>query len=173
MIIEKGEIRDIDELEVLYDCLNDYLASQVNYPGWIKGIYPVRETAINAIEEGALFVLRRNSKIAGSIVLNHTPEPAYDQVTWNVDTAYSNIFVVRTLVVHPHFMKQGIGGRLMTFAESYARQHSIKILRLDVSEHNMPAIALYRKLGYKYVGTVDLGLDYPHLKWFELYEKVL
>ena len=38
LIIELGTSADIDELERLYDELNDYLATTVNYPGWIKGI---------------------------------------------------------------------------------------------------------------------------------------
>ena len=41
--IEPGTSADIDELEKLYDELNDYLAATTNYPGWIKGVYPVRE----------------------------------------------------------------------------------------------------------------------------------
>lgn len=34
--IEPGTSADIDELEKLYDELNDYLAATTNYPGWIK-----------------------------------------------------------------------------------------------------------------------------------------
>ena len=44
--IEPGTSADIDELEKLYDELNDYLAATTNYPGWIKGVYPVREDAV-------------------------------------------------------------------------------------------------------------------------------
>lgn len=32
--IEKGMTQDVDELERLYDNLNDYLAANINYPGW-------------------------------------------------------------------------------------------------------------------------------------------
>ena len=41
-IIEPGSLADIDELERLYDELNDHLSATINYPGWIKGIYPDR-----------------------------------------------------------------------------------------------------------------------------------
>lgn len=43
-LIEKGKVSDIDELERLYNDLNDYLSANTNYSGWIKGIYPIRET---------------------------------------------------------------------------------------------------------------------------------
>lgn len=36
-IIESGSLTDIDELEKLYDELNDHLSATTNYPGWIKG----------------------------------------------------------------------------------------------------------------------------------------
>ena len=36
-IIEPGTSADINELEKLYDELNDYLAGTISYPGWIKG----------------------------------------------------------------------------------------------------------------------------------------
>ena len=40
-IIEPGTFADINELEKLYDELNDYLAGTISYPGWIKGIYSI------------------------------------------------------------------------------------------------------------------------------------
>ncbi|BCJ94458.1 hypothetical protein acsn021_20270 [Anaerocolumna cellulosilytica] len=36
MVIEKGNESDIEELALLYDELNDYLAKGINYPGWKK-----------------------------------------------------------------------------------------------------------------------------------------
>lgn len=168
--VRKATRKDIDELEKLYDDLNDYMASTVNYPGWIKGIYPIRETATKGLCEGSLFVAEDNNKIVGSIILNHVPENAYDQVEWLTNTDYRNIIVIRTLVVHPAYHNKMVGFTLLQFAQYQAARQQIKSIRLDVSTRNTPAIQLYRKLGYKYIGTVDLGLPYEHLKWFELYE---
>ena len=173
MFIEKGTINDIDELEVLYDDLNDYLEAGLNYPGWIKGIYPVRETAVAGINAENLFVQRVDGVIAGSVILNHEPEKAYDEVVWGIKDDYKDIIVIHTLVVNPKFMQRQVACELMQFAHEYAVEQKIKSIRLDVSVHNIPAIALYEKLGYKYIGTVDLGLNYDHLKWFKLYEKLL
>ena len=55
-VIESGAPADIDELEKLYDDLNDYLSATINYPGWIKDIYPVRENAVAGIEDNTLFL---------------------------------------------------------------------------------------------------------------------
>jgi Acetyltransferases len=173
MNIRKGAPDDLDELESLYNELNDYLEANINYPGWIKHIYPVRETAEQAIKSGDLYVLEIDSKIAGSVILSHEPEDAYGQVAWGINANYSDIIVIRTLVVHPLFMSEGIGVELMAFAERYAQQKKMKAIRLDVSLGNLAAISLYEKLGYKYMGTVDLGLPYEHLKWFRLYELLI
>ncbi len=171
--IEVGTMNDVLELEKLYDDLNDYFLNGFNYPGWLKGVYPIRETAETGIKEENLFALKINNIIAGSIILNHKPEEAYKQVSWGVEAENNEIIVVHTLAVHPDFLKQGIANKLMDFAKEYAIQKNAKAIRLDVSIHNTPAIALYEKLSYKYIGTVDLGLGYEHLVWFKLYELIL
>nr|WP_321480069.1 hypothetical protein [uncultured Bacteroides sp.] len=38
---------------------------------------------------------------------------------------------------------------------------------------NYPAISLYEKYGFEYMGTVDLGLGQYGLDWFKVYEKVI
>lgn len=171
--IEKGTVDDIDELENLYDSLNDYLELGTNYAGWAKGIYPIRETAVSGIQNNNLFVLKMDNKIAGSIILNHESETAYAQVSWGIEADYKDIIVIHTLVVHPKYMKNGVGKKLMDFAKRYSIEQEMKTIRLDVSIHNTPAISLYEKCGYKYVGTVDLGLNIPELVWFKLYEMIL
>lgn len=171
--IEKGKVGDIDNLGCLYDELNDYLEEHVNYPGWAKGIYPVRETGETGVAKGTLFVLRYDGELAGSVILNHEPEDAYEEGKWLTESDYERVMVIHTLVVHPKFMKMGVGRQLMDFAQEHAKTNGMVSIRLDVSEHNAPAIALYEHCGYTYVGTVDLRLEIPGLKWFRLYELVL
>lgn len=70
-VIEPALYFDIDELEKLYDDLNDYLSATTNYPGWIKAL-SVRENAVG-IEDNSIFVVRHCGKIAGSVILDHHP----------------------------------------------------------------------------------------------------
>lgn len=171
--IERGVPADSDELEKLYDDLNDYLLATVNYPGWIKGIYPTGKDAARGIDNHTLYVVRQGGKIAGSVILNHRPEEAYDRVKWKVDADYSRILVIRTLAVHPSFLRMGIGRALMDFSVESARKQGMRSIRLDVYEKNFPAIALYERCGFEYIGLADLGLGEHGLNWFRLYEKVL
>ena len=172
-VIESGTTADIDELEKLYDDLNDHLSTTTNYPRWIKGIYPIREDAVAGIEDNTLFVVRYDGKIAGSIILDHHPDEAYNRVRWKIKADYSHIFVIRTFVVHPSFLKMGIGRALMDYSFKLAQQSGIKSIRLDVYENNLPAISLYEKCGFEYIDTVDLGFGNYGLDWFKLYEKLV
>jgi GNAT superfamily N-acetyltransferase len=171
--IRLGAEKDIDSLTQLYDNMNDYLAVTTNYPGWKKGVYPVRENAVKGINEGCLFVATENEEIIGSMILRHEPEPAYLAATWQAALDYKNILVIYTFVVEPKKLKHGIGKRMLEFAAQYAKDTKIKALRLDVYERNIPAIRLYEKCGYQYIDTVSLGLEDYGLDWFRLYEKLL
>ena len=86
---------------------------------------------------------------------------------------YEKIYVIYTLAVHPDFWRLGIGKKLLDFAEEIARKEGCVSLRLDVVKGNIPAESLYKKCGYKYVGTTSLGYEEYGLPWYNLYEKVL
>lgn len=173
MSIELGKASDIDELEQLYNDLNDYLDKGVNYPGWKKGIYPVRQNAIDGVKNGNLFVAKHNGKIIGSVILSHEPETAYYKAKWEFESDYSDVFVIYTFVVHPQFLKRSVGKALIDFSIEHSIKSKAKSIRLDVYEENIPAIRLYEKCGFKYIDTVDLGLGNYGLNWFKLYEKLL
>jgi GNAT superfamily N-acetyltransferase len=173
LFIEKAKLTDLNELENLYNMVNDYLESNINYPGWKKGVYPIRQHALEGINSNSLFVARVEGKIVGTIILNHKAEKAYHNVRWSFESDYSDVFVVHTFLIHPEFLNRGIGKQLLNYAEEYGKNLKIKALRLDVYENNMPAIKLYKNCGFNYIGTVDLGLGEYGLNWFELYEKLI
>ncbi len=173
IIIEAGKREDIDELEKLYNDLNDYLAAGTNYPGWLKGVYPVRENAEAGVEKGCLYVARSGGRIAGTVILNQDPPEGYETVNWKTDIGYEKIIVVHTLAVHPAFIKEGVGKKLMEFGIRLGRDRGMESVRLDVFEKNLPAIHLYESCGFDYIATVDLGYGEYGLDWFKLYEKLL
>ncbi|MBU3105801.1 GNAT family N-acetyltransferase [Clostridium gasigenes] len=173
IIFDLGKANDIDELEQLYNDLNDHLAKGVNYPGWKKDIYPVRQNAIDGVKHSNLYVSKHNGKIIGSVILSHKPEPKYYKAKWKFESDYSDVFVVHTFAVHPKFSKCGVGKALIHFAIEHSIKSQAKSIRLDVYEGNIPAIRLYEKCGFKYIDTVDLGLGNYGLNWFRLYEKLL
>lgn len=173
LIIVLANENDIDEIELLYNDLNDALESGVNYPGWKKGVYPIKSDVIKGISEGNLYVARYRNKIVGTIILNHEYESAYNDVEWKVESDYNKTLVIHTLAVNPNYFRLKIGRKLLEFASRFAKKSNMKSIRLDVYEKNEPAIKLYERCGYVYIDTVDLGLGSYGLNWFKLYEKVV
>lgn len=170
--ITQGQPGDADALEALYDAVHDHLARGTNWPGWEKGIYPTRRDAERGLEENSLFIARDAAGIAGSIILSHRPEPAFEKVKWLVDCDYSKVFVIRTFVVHPRCLRHGVGRALLAFAQQQAQATGMRSLRLDVFRKNTPAIHMYEQCGYTYIDTVDLGLAIYGLDRFLLYERL-
>lgn len=173
MQIRKGTEKDIEEVSALYDAVNDYLESHTNYPGWRKGVYPIREDAAQGIAENNLFVAEAEGQIAGTFILRHRPGEAYALADWGNRLDYSEILVLYTFAVHPRFLRRGIGKQLMEFILAHAAREKIKAVRLDVYEKNTPAIRLYEQMGFQYVDTVDLGYGMYGLDRFRLYQRVL
>lgn len=171
--IKKAVEADVDGIEKLYEDICDYLEMHKNYPGWKKGVYPVRFDAEKALMKNALYIARIEGKTAGTIILKHEPEDGYKQGKWLVKNDYRYIYVVYTLAVHPNFLKCGVGKELLMFAEQVARKEGCVSIRLDVVKGNIPAERLYQKCGYQLIGTVSLGYEEYGLPWYHLYEKVL
>lgn len=173
IVIELGREKDIDELEQLYNDTNDYLASNINYPGWLKGVYPIREDAVKGVLNKSLYLARLDGKIIGTVILSHEQEPAYQKVTWKCDVNEAKILVIYTFVVHPNYLNNGVGKSLLEFACELGKSKQVESLRLDVYEKNVPAINLYEKCGFEYIDTVDLGYGKYGLDWYKVYEKLI
>ncbi len=58
IVVRAAKQEDLDEVESLYNALNDYLAVHVNYPRWKKLIYLLREHADEGTRTKSLFVAR-------------------------------------------------------------------------------------------------------------------
>lgn len=64
-----------------------------------------------------------------------------------------------TLYVQAHFVRKGIGERLLKSAEQHAAQYSQQPLWLTVNIHNANAIAFYKKMGYQKIGTTFFKME--------------
>ena len=171
--VRLGTNADVESLAILYDELLDYLEETINYPGWKKGVYPVKDDAMAGVEAGTLYVATHENEIIGSMILRHECEGPYQTAPWRVQLSEEKVFVIHTFVVSPQYLSQGVGQKLLTYAMELARKNGVKALRLDVYEKNEPAIRLYEKVGFQWVTKVSLGLECYGLDWFMLYEMVV
>lgn len=168
--IRKAMRFETDCIDEIYIKLTDYLAVHKNYCGWKSGVYPIKAVAERAMEKGELFVAIKSGRIVGSVVLNTNQAPQYSQGEWEYN---GESLVIHTLAIDPNCTRQGIGDKIMEFAEEYACAEGLGAIHLDTAEANLPAQRLYEKHGYKKVGEVNLEIDRIDIdNWF-LYEKVL
>lgn len=171
--IELGTKNNLDEIEDLYENVIDDLDNNINYPGWKKGIYPTRNEGIQGINNQELYVAYSNDKIVGTIIINHQQESNYHLAKWKINVPNNEVYVVHTLAVHPDYKGLKIAQQLLEYIEERAKERAIKTIRLDVRKGNEPAIKLYLKSGYTYVGEVNLDFNGFDIGLFELYEKIL
>ncbi len=170
--IRRGTAADLDALEELYGEVCDHMAATVNFCGWKRDVYPARQDAEAGIREGGLFLAEAEGEAAGSFILSSRQEDAYRDVNWPSDLPEGDVLVIYTFTVHPRYRGRGVGRAMLDFAVRYAAAQGVRALRLDVYEKNLPAIRLYESAGFRYAGTVSLGLEDIGLDRFRLYEKM-
>ncbi len=68
---------------------------------------------------------------------------------------------IANIVVHPGYRRKGVATRLLNEVIDYAKRHDIKRLTLEVRVSNAPAIALYKKMGFKMDGIRPGFYDSP------------
>ena len=169
--IEKALLNDIDELELLYNDICDYLATKEYNPGWRKGCFPTKNDALYFIKDNSLYVAKIDGKIVGSIALTHTPNSESNENSRYIETKYDDILFIHVVVVHPAYLRKGIGTIMLNFAEQLGIKERVKSLRLYVYENNYVEINTYKKNGYSCLDKVDIGLSQYGLELFCLYEK--
>lgn len=166
--IKLAKKENIKEIEKFYEVVVDDLMKNINYPGWEKGIYPTVDDIINGIKNNDLYTAYYNEKIIGSVIINNVQESNYRLVDWSIEAKNNEIYVIHTLAIHPEYKGLKIAMQLLDYAETLAKNNNIKTIRLDVRKENIPAIKLYEKCNYNYVGEINL-----HFGLFKLYEKII
>lgn len=153
--IRKAVLEDIPQVAAIYDRILTEEEQGRVVIGWIRGVYPTRQTARDALEAGTLFVLEREGAIAAAAKIDQNQVPEYADAPWRYpDVPPEQVMVLHTLVVDPAFAGRGCGTQFVAFYEEYARTHGCPYLRMDTNARNAAARRLYAGLGYREAGIV-------------------
>lgn len=153
-MIRKAGWADLDGVEQLYNELHDAKEAGLIPVIWKRGVYPSRNTAVAALERDDLFVLEKDGKIIGSGIINQVQNDFYYSIPWKYDVPDDQVCVLHTLGISPAEFKKGYAGTFLNFYEEYAKALGCTELRIDTNTHNEVARGMYRRRGYKEVGTV-------------------
>lgn len=135
-----------------------YRQAAANYDGWQPNIYPVAQTARDALKKGELFVAETDDgAIAGSVILHDVNHPSYRTAPWRVSAQEREVWVISTLAVGDAYRGQGAAKAMLRYARTAGLKAGKRVLRLDVNCRNDKAICLYEQCGFCYAG--DIALD--------------
>ncbi len=153
-MFRKAMPEDLDAICRLYDAIHAEEEAGRNTTGWIKHIYPIRDTARHAIEVGDMFVMEEAGVIITCGRINKEQVDCYTEGHWRYDAPPEEVMVLHTLVVDPAVGHKGYGTAFLRFYENFSKEHGCPYLRLDTNERNVRARAFYQKHGYTEVGIV-------------------
>lgn len=155
MEIRKAAVTDIDAVENIYEKIHDAEEKGLTTIGWIRGVYPTRKTAEDALKRQDLFVMENDGQVVAAAIINQISVKEYADAPWEHKVDASDIMVLHALVVDPDEKKKGFGRAFVSFYEDYALHHNCRILHMDTQQKNTAARNLYHKLGYTEVGVVN------------------
>ena len=111
--------------------------------------------------------------IYGSVILNGEQLPEYQQIPWTIPAQPEEVGVIHTLVIRPSWSGRGKAREFVAFCEAEFRRRGKKTVRLDTYEGNLPANAMYPRLGYTFAGSAEFFFQGFIHEILNCYEKAL
>lgn len=153
-IIRKATMADIGAIVQIYDRVHDATEKGEAHTGWIRGIYPVRATAGEALGRGDLFVQEMAGSIVGAGIINQAQLEIYKKAPWQYAAPDDKVMVLHTLVIDPTVKGAGLGRAFMDFYARYASEHGCPCLRMDTNEKNIEARKFYKKMNFAEIAVL-------------------
>lgn len=148
-----------DDVDLIEDIYNEHFNHEIEHGAFTvfkKGVYPTKKDAIKAINTGELYVYEGNDNIAGTIMVDNVQPVEYSEINWGNALRDDEVMVIHLLMVRPSMAGKGIASSLVKYAMKLAKNNSCKALRLDTGSQNIPAVSLYKKLGFQIVATCSM-----------------
>lgn len=148
-----------DDIEMIEDTYNEHFEHESRHGSFTifqKGIYPTRKDAERAVNAGTLYVYVEEDNILGSIIIDKVQPAEYEKITWGQTFSCEEVAVIHLLMVRPGMAGRGIATSLVNYAIELAGNNSCKTVRLDTGSQNIPAVSLYKKLGFRIAATASM-----------------
>ncbi len=164
-MIVKAKKSDIEQIMKIMSVTVEEMKSYNNVQ-WDES-YPQAKDYMRDIEKGDLYVTKDGEEIMGFICVDYNQPEEYRELEWSSD---EKCMVVHRMAINSNYRRQGIGTKLMKFAENLALEKGVKYLKTDTYSVNEKMDALFKKCGFRIVGEIRFpGKEKP----FYCYEKLL
>ena len=165
MKIRKAEIIDLDNIMSMYQsCINGMIKNGIDQ--W-DSTYPNSQVIVNDINNNTYYIIEQEN-IIGGITIDKNQDPTYLDIKW--EDQENKFLSVHRLAVKENYWGQGIGKKLMLFAEKLVVINKLRSIRLDTYSGNPYAMLFYKKLGYKKLGSINLK---PNKNEYYCFEKII
>ena len=81
-MIRKAVSSDLDAVVTIYNEIIQLQEDGAITVGWIRGVYPTRATAEDALRREDLFVIEKDGAILGSAIINQLQVDVYAKAKW-------------------------------------------------------------------------------------------
>lgn len=157
-MIRKAEFKDLQEIKLLTEACARAMIQKGIYQ-WNEH-YPSLQKLERDIQLQELYVLTKEDKILGIIVITPTKDEEYIPIDWLSKTE-NNLYIHR-LATHPDYWGKGYAQKLMDFAEEVARENNYESVRLDTFSQNSRNQQFYEKRGYRRLGDIYFPKQSEH-----------
>ena len=165
MKIRKANIKDLDNIMLMYQsCINGMIKNGIDQ--WDSS-YPNVQVILNDIKDETYYIIEKEN-IIGGVTIDRNQDPTYLAIKWKDQE--NKFLSVHRLAVKENYWGQGIGKKLMLFAEKLVVINKLRSIRLDTYSGNPYAILFYKKLGYKELGSINLK---PNKNEYYCFEKII
>lgn len=156
LVFRKARADDLDAIDCIYKRSHDAEEAGLTTTGWIRGIYPVREVAEQALARDDMYVAEMmdpddpcgHPLIVATGVINKIQVNVYFDCDWEYQAPDEKVCVLHTLAVDPASRGRGVGPAFVKFYEKTGAEWGCEVLRIDTNARNKKARSMYAKLGY-------------------------
>ena len=126
------------------------------YARWKKGQHPTEEGIKAYIEEGSMYLYKKNDTIVGAMAVTMYQGEDYHAIEWAKHVEDNEASVIHILAVNPDYQGTGVGAEMIREAINLSVDLGMKSIRLDALASNTPAHKIYKRIGFEYRGKQHL-----------------
>lgn len=148
MIIEKAQMRNLDEIIDIYSSARLFMKESGNGEQWGDG-YPSRELVLEDLLNGNLYTVTGENEILAVFFMSYGEELDYNTITegkWQTRPPYG---ILHRVAVSQKARGKGVAAFI--FSEALKRHGSI---RIDTHRNNIPMQRALLKFGFSYAGII-------------------
>ena len=156
MKLDKATINDFESIIKFYDDVILRTPEMETYARWKKGQHPTEEGIKAYIEEGSMYLYKKNDTIVGAMAVTMYQGEDYHAIEWAKHVEDNEASVIHILAVNPDYQGSGVGAEMIREAINLSADSGMKSIRLNALASNTPAHKIYKRIGFEYRGKQHL-----------------